>query len=804
MTRSHPLIALLLAGCGGGSSNDEGPAMEEIPDRFVELAPAAPKAAPPPEPEAAARDKGEEGRAQSQLLSGLVGTRGGAGASRDFATPAPGGNTADGSDDDAEKRAGGEAPAARTRAWFPETFLFQPQLVTDASGKAELSVTVPDRLTTWRVLALAHDRQGGLAGATHSFDGRLPVSVEPVTPPFLVAGDIARLPIQVVNTTDAPMAGQLRVAVAGASLVDPPGRVFVPARSSATAWAQVRADQSGAVGLRVELGPGFSQGDVVERTFTVEPSGRPVVQARAGTLGAARAFEVVGPADLDPASARATVVVHPGALSVIRSELAHAAGRPGIAGTAHALLLGGRGAALLDNLGFTVKTDGPPGPERAAGEALTLLSLRAGQDALRAARSAAPAVGLLLAAPALHTPDNAAVQRLGEKLRADVVRAQRPDGSFSTGGPQAMQQMLVTTAAAVDTLRRAAAAPTDEPEVQARRARDAELARVRASAVFERQAGALTEPYTIATALAARVVDGELAGTLRTRLVAATVQHTDGRRTLPVGPDAVRLDGTRPTEAEATALAALALHGDAPAEIVAELGAGVLSSWRPGAGWGDGYADLRGLQAVLTLFADPLPESVEVTLSRDGEVVASRSLTGPALRDLATLSVPAPDAAGAHTWEIAASPAVPGLGFAFQLETWVPWTPEAGPGGLDLAVTPPARAVVGQPALVRVEAAAPARRALTVRLPLPPSVQVDTDALDRAVRAGRLTGYDAEDGLLTLDIPALGAGESFAYDVPIVPMLSGSFHPAPAELAARTSPDTPRRTAPQPWFVRPR
>ena len=37
-----------------------------------------------------------------------------------------------------------------TRAWFPETFLFAPRVVTDATGKASLSVRVPDRLTTWR------------------------------------------------------------------------------------------------------------------------------------------------------------------------------------------------------------------------------------------------------------------------------------------------------------------------------------------------------------------------------------------------------------------------------------------------------------------------------------------------------------------------------------------------------------------------------------------------------------------------------------------------------------------------------
>lgn len=73
--------------------------------------------------------------------------------------------------------------AAPTRAWFPETFLFEPLVVTDATGLAQVSVKVPDRLTTWRVLALAHSRSGAQGGAVTSFLGTLPVYVDPIVPP---------------------------------------------------------------------------------------------------------------------------------------------------------------------------------------------------------------------------------------------------------------------------------------------------------------------------------------------------------------------------------------------------------------------------------------------------------------------------------------------------------------------------------------------------------------------------------------------------------------------------------------------
>ena len=88
-----------------------------------------------------------------------------------------------------------------TRAWFPETFLFEPLVVPDDRGAAVVPVRVPDRLTTWRVLALAHSRTGAQGGAVTSFLGTLPIYVDPVVPGFLVPGEVVRMPVQIINTT---------------------------------------------------------------------------------------------------------------------------------------------------------------------------------------------------------------------------------------------------------------------------------------------------------------------------------------------------------------------------------------------------------------------------------------------------------------------------------------------------------------------------------------------------------------------------------------------------------------------------
>ena len=193
-----------------------------------------------------------------------------------------------------------KAPEGKTRAWFPETFLFEPLVVTDDAGAAVVPVRVPDRLTTWRVLALAHSRSGAQGGAVASFLGTLPTYVDPVVPPFLVQGDVVRLPIQIVNTTAKDVASSLEISaenatvtvagIAGAGARGGGGARTVPAQGSTLDYATLTADHAGAVKLRVALGGT----DAVEKTIEVRPAGRPVTQTRSGTLAAPRRFTTHG------------------------------------------------------------------------------------------------------------------------------------------------------------------------------------------------------------------------------------------------------------------------------------------------------------------------------------------------------------------------------------------------------------------------------------------------------------------------------------------------------------------------------
>src|SRR5262249_37045154 len=191
-----------------------------------------------------------------------------------------------------------KVPEGVTRAWFPETFLWEPRVVTDDSGAATVPVRVPDRLTTWRVLALAHTRQGAQAGTTTSFLGTLATYVDPVVPKRLVIGDSVRIPIQLVNTTTAPVATKLEIEAKHAIVTGAGGARTIPAQGNLGDYAPFDANAAGTAQLRVGLGAT----DAVLRDIEIVPAGKPIVTTRSGTLAAPRTVELEGPARSDPAT----------------------------------------------------------------------------------------------------------------------------------------------------------------------------------------------------------------------------------------------------------------------------------------------------------------------------------------------------------------------------------------------------------------------------------------------------------------------------------------------------------------------
>jgi hypothetical protein len=764
--------AALAASCKGGESKSE-PAAVELADREQLAVRSSATAAPEDEPAAPRAGKKDSDRPRKGLAvmkEDADGAEAGAGSA------APGDVEAKPEPPKPGPRAA--TPEGPTRAWFPETFLFQPLVVTDDAGAATVPVRVPDRLTTWRVLALAHSRGGAQGGAVTSFLGTLPVYVDPVVPPFLVAGDEIRLPIQLVNTTAEPAQSELAIEAERGALTAAGGPRRIPAQGSLVEYATLRAPRPGSIKLRVALGGT----DAVERTIDVLPAGRPIVTTRSGTLAAPRTLAIEGPAGADPATDRVRLMVYPGALALLRSELAVSTARSGLADDAYALLLAGRAPSLLASLG-----------DKADPEVLRDLAIVVGQRAIRHARTLDVSSAAALAAAALAHPQSPVLARLGERAAALLAREQRPDGTFEGGAGWTLQRVLIATADATRAVAAADATATPggpAPAVPSVPASDAARQRAqavafRAASAFERNAEVVRDAYTAAAILASGAAKGPLADKLRQR-VRDAITGDAGGKWLAASEGVVRADGAVPGRAEATALAVLALDGDPQAAALrADLGATLLGAYSPARGWGDGRANLACMQAVLALFRAPLPASVAISLSLDGKPVASGTFDRTRLRDVVVLEgLAGASVAGAHEWRVTAEPAVPGLGYALALTSYIPWEKAAVSSGLELSLPAAVTAAVGKPTEIALTAVAPSGMEIHITHALPAGVQPDRPSLEALVSSGILSRFEIADGKIELYAPALDPGEVLSAKYRLIPTFAGKLQSGPSLLRA--------------------
>ena len=138
----------------------------------------------------------EEEQNLAQDQSGEKASGAPAGTAAPAAAPAPGALRQAG--------AGESAPPpeeAAIRENFADTAYWAPNVRTNAAGEGKVSVKLPDNLTTWVVRAVGADNQTRVGEGLTDAVATLPVLIRPVTPRFLVVGDVVELGAIVQNNS---------------------------------------------------------------------------------------------------------------------------------------------------------------------------------------------------------------------------------------------------------------------------------------------------------------------------------------------------------------------------------------------------------------------------------------------------------------------------------------------------------------------------------------------------------------------------------------------------------------------------
>ena len=163
--------------------------------------------------------------------------------------------------------AGAGATAEQMRENLNETAFFMPALVADAEGNVTLKFTLPESLTTWRFMGVAHTQDMSVGSITGEAVAKKDVMILPNVPRFVRTGDKAQINARVFNTTAAPISGTARM-----ELIDPETEETVHSRTEkfsvdadATANVAFSYSPDGRHSLLVcritATGKGFSDGE---------------------------------------------------------------------------------------------------------------------------------------------------------------------------------------------------------------------------------------------------------------------------------------------------------------------------------------------------------------------------------------------------------------------------------------------------------------------------------------------------------------------------------------------------------------
>lgn len=114
----------------------------------------------------------------------------------------------------------GELGVIDVRQNFPDTAFWEAFVVTGEDGQANVSVTLPDNLTTWRMEARAVTTSTQVGQTTLDLVSSKPLLVRPQTPRFLVAGDAVSFGAAIQNNTNHPLKVAVSLQAEGADLIN--------------------------------------------------------------------------------------------------------------------------------------------------------------------------------------------------------------------------------------------------------------------------------------------------------------------------------------------------------------------------------------------------------------------------------------------------------------------------------------------------------------------------------------------------------------------------------------------------------
>ena len=134
---------------------------------------------------------------------------------------------------------------------FSETAFFFPDLTTDAAGNVSFSFTIPEALTQWKLMTLAHTKNVSSGYLEKTLVTQKPLMVQPNAPRFMREGDRMEFSAKVINLSDSELTGTATLELLDASTNKPVDGWFK--NIFPNQYFTVAAGQSAAIKFPVEI-----------------------------------------------------------------------------------------------------------------------------------------------------------------------------------------------------------------------------------------------------------------------------------------------------------------------------------------------------------------------------------------------------------------------------------------------------------------------------------------------------------------------------------------------------------------------
>ncbi|MGH8271667.1 MAG: alpha-2-macroglobulin family protein, partial [Gammaproteobacteria bacterium] len=220
---------------------------------------------------------------------------------------------------------GGGGKGLSVRSLFKYTAYWQPDLETDAQGRAKFQFKLPDNLTGWRILVTALTPGAAMGLGQSTVRVNLPLQLEAALPNVVRAGDRFDAGFSVTNRTTKKQQVAVNISAQGAGIAGAKssGTLDLASYAHDIAWLNLAPQIPGSISLLAQARAG-KLGDALQKHIPVETAGMRETAAAYGSLTEAAAnVPVKLPANALTGSGRLAIALAPTELANLAGAFEH-------------------------------------------------------------------------------------------------------------------------------------------------------------------------------------------------------------------------------------------------------------------------------------------------------------------------------------------------------------------------------------------------------------------------------------------------------------------------------------------------